>query len=434
MSLTAKLVLLLFVVFGSSFFAMSEISLAASRKSRLQVLANKGDKRAAKVLTIKDKPGNFITVVQIGVNMFAIIGGFIGEGVFSPYIASGFQWLCGLDAEMASQIGSISSFILVTFALVIFADLIPKRISFAHPESVILFCQLPMRMLIVILKPFVWFLERISASIIHMTGGSLERSEKITSEDVLASVIAGANAGVIEPEAQAVIENVFNLENRLVPAAMTARESVVYFTLDATRESILKVVTETPLNHFLVCDRNLDHIVGYVDSGSLLRYLLEDKALSFNDKGLLKPVQMIPDTLSLSELLEQFQRTRSDFAVVLNEYALVVGVITLQDVMSSVMGDLVLMPDEQQIVKRDETSWLVDGATPIVDMMYELELDDMPDSQSYETMAGFMMYMLRKIPKRTDKVDWDGYRFEVVNVEANRIDQILVTKIPEKAV
>ena len=138
---------------------------------------------------------------------------------------------------------------------------------------------------------------------------------------------------------------------------------------------------------------------------------------------------MIPDTLSLSEVLELFQRTRSDFAVVLNEYALVVGVITLSDVMSSVMGDLVAIPDEQQIVKRDATSWLVDGATPIVDMMAELDLQKMPESTSYETMAGFMMYMLRKIPKRTDKVDWGGYRFEVVNVEANRIDQILVTKL-----
>ena len=221
----------------------------------------------------------------------------------------------------------------------------------------------------------------------------------------------------------------FSLEDRLVPAAMTARESVVYFTLDATKDTILKVVSETPMNHFLVCDKNLDHVIGYIESGSLLRYLLEDKEISFRDKALLKPVQMIPDTLSLSEVLELFQRSRSDFAVVLNEYALVVGVITLGDVMSSVMGDLVAIPEEQQIVKRDATSWLVDGATPIVDMMAELDLDSMPESSSYETMAGFMMYMLRKIPKRADKFDWNGYRFEVVNVEANRIDQILVTKL-----
>ena len=426
MSITSQVLLLIVIILISGFLSMSEISLAASTKVRLQVLAEHGDKRARTVLQFKEHPGHFVTVVQIGINMCAIISGFIGEDLFSPYIAWPLKSL-GLTPETADMIGSCTSFILVTFALVVFSDLIPKRLSFAHPEKIILVCQAPMRFLLVVLSPFVWVLENASLVVIRLFGLNIERDDRITSEDIMASVVAGAEEGVIAPEA--VIQNVFSLENRLVPAAMTARESVVYFTLDSTKETILKVVSESPLNHFLVCDKNLDHVIGYVESASLLRYLLEDKAISFTDKALLKPVQVIPDTLSLSEVLELFQRTRSDFAVVLNEYALVVGVITLSDVMSSVMGDLVAIPDEQQIVKRDATSWLVDGATPIVDMMAELDLQKMPESTSYETMAGFMMYMLRKIPKRTDKVDWGGYRFEVVNVEANRIDQILVTKL-----
>ncbi len=429
MSLTTQILLLIVIILISGFLSMSEISLAASTKVRLQVLAERGDKRAERVLQIKEHPGHFVTVVQIGVNMCAIISGFIGEDLFSPYIAWPLKNYFGIASDLADKIGSCTSFFLITFSLVIFSDLIPKRLSFAHPEKIILVCQMPMRFLLTLFRPFVWLLETVSLAVIRLFGLSLERDDKITSEDILASVVAGAEEGVIAPEEQAVIQNVFSLEDRLVPAAMTARESVVYFTLDATKESILKVVSETPMNHFLVCDKNLDHVIGYIESGSLLRYLLEDKSISFKDKALLKPVQMIPDTLSLSEVLELFQRTRSDFAVVLNEYALVVGVITLRDVMSSVMGDLVAMPDEQQIVKRDESSWLVDGATPIVDMMAELELDSMPESTNYETMAGFMMYMLRKIPKRTDKFDWNGYRFEVVDVEANRIDQILVTKL-----
>ncbi len=428
MSITSQVLLLIVIILISGFLSMSEISLAASTKVRLQVLAEHGDKRARTVLQFKEHPGHFVTVVQIGINMCAIISGFIGEDLFSPYIAWPLKSL-GLTPDTADTIGSCTSFILVTFALVVFSDLIPKRLSFAHPEKIILVCQAPMRLLLVVLSPFVWVLENASLVVIRLFGLNIERDDKITSEDIMASIVAGTEEGVIAPEEQAVIQNVFSLENRLVPAAMTARESVVYFTLDSTKETILKVVSESPLNHFLVCDKNLDHVIGYVESATLLRYLLEDKAISFTDKALLKPVQVIPDTLSLSEVLELFQRTRSDFAVVLNEYALVVGVITLSDVMSSVMGDLVAIPDEQQIVKRDATSWLVDGATPIVDMMAELNLQKMPESTSYETMAGFMMYMLRKIPKRTDKVDWGGYRFEVVNVEANRIDQILVTKL-----
>ncbi len=428
MSISTQIILLILIILASGFLSMSEISLAASTKVRLQVLAERGDKRAEKVLHIKEHPGHFVTVVQIGINMCAIVSGFIGEDLFSPYIAWPLKGM-GVAADLADKIGSCTSFLLVTFTLVIFSDLIPKRLSFAHPEKLILFCQMPMRFLLILFSPFVWLLEKISLAVIRLLGLSIEHDDKITSEDIMASVVAGAEEGVIAPEEQAVIQNVFSLEDRLVPAAMTARESVVYFTLDATKDTILKIVSETPMNHFLVCDKNLDHVIGYIESGSLLRYLLEDKEISFRDKALLRPVQMIPDTLSLSEVLELFQRTRSDFAVVLNEYALVVGVITLSDVMSSVMGDLVAIPEEQQIVKRDATSWLVDGATPIVDMMAELDLGSMPESSSYETMAGFMMYMLRKIPKRADKFDWNGYRFEVVNVEANRIDQILVTKL-----
>ena len=140
-------------------------------------------------------------------------------------------------------------------------------------------------------------------------------------------------------------------------------------------------------------------------------------------------MQFVPDTLTLSEILEVFQRSREDFAVVINEYALVVGVLTLEDVMSTVMGDLVLTPEESQIVERDDNSWLVDGATPTVDLVSWLELDELPDSQNYETVAGFMMYKLRKIPKRTDRFDWGGYRFEVIDVDSNKVDQVLVTKL-----
>ena len=145
----------------------------------------------------------------------------------------------------------------------------------------------------------------------------------------------------------------------------------------------------------------------------------------------MQQVQFVPDTLTLSEILEMFQRSRGDFAVVLNEYALVVGIVTLRDVMSTVMGDLVLTPEESQIIERDDHSWLVDGATPTVDLVYTLDLDELPDSQNYETVAGFMMYMLRKIPKRTDRFDWGGYRFEVIDVDANKIDQVLVQRIAD---
>ena len=211
----------------------------------------------------------------------------------------------------------------------------------------------------------------------------------------------------------------------------TGQESIVYFTLDESEAEIRKQISQNPHNYFLVCDGDIDHVIGFIDSKNVLRRLLEGKPISITEQGLVQQVQFVPDTLTLSEILEMFQRSRGDFAVVLNEYALVVGIVTLRDVMSTVMGDLVLTPEESQIIERDDHSWLVDGATPTVDLVYTLDLDELPDSQNYETVAGFMMYMLRKIPKRTDRFDWGGYRFEVIDVDANKIDQVLVQRIAD---
>ena len=160
----------------------------------------------------------------------------------------------------------------------------------------------------------------------------------------------------------------------------------------------------------------------------ILRQVLNNKPISFKEPGVVQTCPFIPDSLTLSEVLDVFQRTRSDFAVILNEYALVVGVITINDVMSTVMGELVTNADELQIIERDDGTWLVDGSTPIDDLEHALDIEEFPEDTTYETVAGFMMYMLRKIPKRTDKVIWAGYTFEVLDVDNNKIDQIFVTR------
>ena len=165
-----------------------------------------------------------------------------------------------------------------------------------------------------------------------------------------------------------------------------------------------------------------------MDSKHLLRCVLEVKPITFKDPELVQSVQFIPDSLTLSEVLNTFPRTHSDFAVILNEYALVVGIITINDVMSTVMGDLVTIDEDMQIIQRDDNTWLVDGATPVDDLEHALEIDELPEDSAYETVAGFMMYMLRKIPKRTDKVVYADYTFEVMDVDNNKIDQVLITR------
>nr|WP_203525579.1 hemolysin family protein [Crenobacter caeni] len=410
----------------SAFFSVSEISLAAARKIRLRQMADDGHINAARVLRLQEQPGHFFTVVQIGLNAVAILGGILGEAAFTPTFAALFRLVT--DAPWVGAVSFACSFMLVTSLFILIADLMPKRLAMNFPEAIAVRVVRPMLFCVRLLLPLVWFFNGLANAVFRLFGVPLSRKDEITSDDIFAVVDAGAEAGVLHKSEHQVIENVFELESRTVPSAMTQRESIVFFSLDEPADSIKSKISEQPHSKFLVCDHSIDSVIGYADSKDILRRVLSGERLSLKEQGMIKTVLMIPDTLSLSEVLERFKTTREDFAVILNEYALVVGIITLNDVMSTVMGDLIGQNVEEQIVKRDEYSWLVDGMTPVEDVLRALELDSLPDDDNYETVAGFMMYMLRKIPRRTDCVVWEGYKFEVVDIDNHKIDQILVTR------
>ena len=231
---------------------------------------------------------------------------------------------------------------------------------------------------------------------------------------------------------QQVIANVFELDTRLVNSVMTSRDRIAWFQKDDP-ESVLRArIVAEPFSAYPICDGDIDHVLGYVDAKDMFQRVLSSQPLALDQGVPLHKALVVFDRLSLTEVLEQFRQAKEDFAIVVNEYSLVVGVITLNDVMSTVMGDLVSMPDEEQIVKRDENSWLIDGVTPIQDVQRALHIDELPHSEEYETLAGFLMVMLRRVPKRTDSVTWGGYTFEVMDVDSYRIDQVMVTRAPAK--
>ena len=411
-----QVVYLIVLLLISAFFSFAEIALAASSRTRLQIASEKGDKRADLVMRLQDKPGPFFAVIQIGLNAVAILGGVVGDTVFSPF----FEMLLVriMPAHAASTTAFVLSFLIVTMAFVVLADLLPKRLTFNNPERSAMAAAPVMALLIKLLAPMVVILDWISAQLVKMMGGSPERNNKITPDDILASVSAGAAAGVVAPAELSVIENVFDLEHRTITTAMTPRESVDHFFTDDTEETIRRRLSKNPHSRYLVCDGDIDHVAGCITSKEILRRLLDNKPISLKEEGIIQPVQFVPDTLSLAEILEVFQRSRTDFAVIL----------------STVMGDMVLTPEESQIVKRDDESWLVDGSTPTIDLAWALDIDIPTADKPYETAAGFIMYQLRKIPKRTDFINFRGYRFEVLDVDSNRIDQILVTRIKKAPV
>ena len=427
MNLTQSLLVIALLIAASAFFSLAEISLAASRRLRLRQMADEGDVRAERVLRIQEQPGHYFTVVQIGLNAVAILGGVVGEGAFSPWFLRLFDLWLSPDAAKAWAFAG--SFVLVISLFLVFADLFPKRLGMSDPERLAVRMVGPMNVLITTFKPLVWFFTRSTDALFKLLGIPLQRIDKITSADILAMTEAGARAGVLAVREQQVIANVFELDTRLVSSVMTSRDRVAWFQKDDP-ESVLRArIVAEPFSAYPVCDGDIDHVLGYVDAKDMFQRVLSGQPLALDQGVPLHKALVIPDRLSLTEVLEQFQQAHEDFAIIVNEYSLVVGVITLNDVMSTVMGDLVSGLDEEpQIVQRDENSWLIDGVTPIQDVQRALDIEQLPHAEEYETLAGFLMVMLRRVPRRTDRVSCGGYTFEVMDVDSHRIDQVMVTR------
>lgn len=428
MSLFAAILVIIVLIIISAIVSSAEISLAGARRIKLQNMANEGNLKAEQVLKLQEQPGRFITVVQIGLNMVAVLGGMIGEANLSIHLQ---HFLSGhVPDSWIEPASSWVAFLLVTCSFILLADLMPKRLALINPEAVALRTVGIMQVLIFLLKPIVWVFDGLSNLLFKIFGVSTLRDDNMTPEDIVAVVEAGAEAGVLKTQQHYLIENIFDMQERTVTSTMTTRENIVYLDRTFSRQEVVDTLSRDSHSKIVICDNGLDKILGYVESHTLLTMYLQNANVSLTDPKLLRKALFVPDTLSLYEVLELFKSTGEDFAIIVNEYALVVGIVTLNDVMSIVMGELV-SNEEEQIVSRDENSWLIDGATPLEDVMRVLDIESFPDEENYETISGFMMYMLRKIPKKTDFVVYGKYKFEVIDTENFKIDQILVSLVKE---
>ena len=413
----------------SAFFSISEISLAAARKLKLEQLLGNGDLRAGLVMDLQAHPGHFFTAVQIGINSVAILAGAIGDQAFELPFSKLF--LPFTSADTASMLGAVTSFLLVTSLFILVADLIPKRIGMVVPEQIALVVVKPIRFCIGALKPFIWVFNGLANLVFFLLHLPAARSDAVTIEDIVALASAGAQAGVLAKGEHQLFENMLELEALTAPSTMTARENIVWLDRQDNLESIKAKIIANPHAKYPVCIGSVDRVVGYVDSKDILSHILNGEDFLPRTDNLLRNALILPDSLTLANILEHFKSTREDFALIINEYALIIGLITLNDVTATLMGDMVSPQVEEQIVQRDADSWLVDGVTTVGDVMRVLGIESFPDDDYYETIAGFMMYILRKVPRRTDFIIHGGFKFEVVDIDNYKIDQLLVTRVKE---
>ncbi len=424
--MSSSLLLIAALIAASAFFSIAEFSLASSRRIRLQQLSDEGDTRAAQALAVQQHPGHYFTVVQICINAVAILGGIVGEGALTPYFQA--MLVEVMDATHAADFAFAISFGTITVLFILLSDLLPKRISMNEPERMAMLVIGPMSVLVRLLKPLAWFFSAATEGLIRLMGRPAARDDSVTQDDILALTEAGLQSGVMAVAEQQLIANVLGLDTRTVESVMTTRENIVFFSRDEDDALIRHRIVTQPHSTYLVCDGEIDQVLGYVDATALFARVLRGEPLDLHDDTLIRKVLIVPDRLTLSEMLFQFRQALEDFAVIVNEYSLVVGVITLNDMMNTVMGSLVAQSDEEQIVRREDGSFLADGLTPVVDVQRALGVDDWPHAGQYDTLAGFLMVMLRRIPRRTDHIEWQGWRFEVVDVDNHRVDQVMISR------
>lgn len=428
-----ELALLIFLILLNGLFAMSEMALASSRKARLQVLAETGDDGAKVAMDLHDNPTQFLSTVQIGITSIGVLNGIVGEAAFSAPLA---QWLVeqfAIPERIAGYTATGLVVLIITFITIIFGELVPKRVGQMFPESVARTVARPMRWLSRLTRPFVASLSFCTNAVLSMLGIKDNANRGVTEEEIAASLEEGLDAGVIEAHEHQMVRNVFRLDDRQVGSMMIPRGDVAWLNLEAPLAANLAVIQERGHSRYPVCRGGLDDVVGVATAQQLLQQFAQTQTADLAT-GLL-PAVFVPETLTGMELLEHFRATSSPMVFVVDEYGEVQGVITLRDVLEAITGEFTTAdePEEAWAVQREDGSWLIDGLIPVPELKDRLGLKTLPDEDRgrYNTLAGLVMMLLGRLPKTADHVEWDCWRFEVVDMDGKRIDKLLVSRLPE---
>jgi putative hemolysin len=421
--------LLVFLILLNGLFAMSEMALTASRKARLQVMVESGQPGAQAAMDLHENPTKFLSTVQIGITSIGILNGIVGEAAFSRPLAA---WLVtGFKVEQqAAAIGATALVVvIITVLTIIFGELVPKRLGQLYPETVARLVARPMNVLSAATRPLVALLSVCTNAILRLLGIRGGPTRSVTEEEIAAQLEEGLDAGVIEAQEHQMVRNVFRLDDRQIGSMMIPRAEIAWLDATAQLADVMAQIAEHGHTRYPVCRGSLDDVIGVIGANHLLPALAQGQKPDL--AKLLQPPVFVPETLSGMELLEHFRRSNADLVFVVDEYGAVQGVITERDVLEAITGEFSTPADEDAwAVRRADGSWLMDGLIPVPELKDRLELKELPeeDRGRYNTLAGMVMLLLGRLPRTADTVDWEGWRFEVVDLDGKRVDKVLVSR------
>jgi putative hemolysin len=420
-----EITLLFFLILLNGAFAMSEIALVAARKGRLQKLADEGDHGAARALELNQEPTRFLSTVQIGITSIAILNGIVGEAVLAEPLA---RWLegQGVRHQWSGWLATAIVVMAITYFSIVLGELVPKRIGQMNPEAIARKVATPLLWLSILAKPFVKLLSGSTHLILHVLGVKEREGASMVEEDIHALLVEGSETGAIEDTEHEMVRNVFRLDDRLLGSLMVPRAHIIALDANLPWAENAKRIGASDHSRYPVVRRGLHDIVGTVTARQLLVKTLKGETPDLT-AGLQPPV-FVPESLTGMGLLDNFRASGTHLAFVVDEYGEVLGMVTMTDLLEAITGEFKPHSAEDAwALQRDDGSWLLDGLIPIPELKDRLGLKAVPeeDTGKYHTLSGMFMLLLGRLPHTGDKVMWEDWRLEIVDMDGRRIDKVL---------
>ncbi len=417
-----EFIILFFLILLNALFVMSEMALVSSKKNRLEASAAKGDARSKTALGLKENPDIFLSTTQVYITLISILTGVYSGEKFGRYLQPYLERI-NFIKPYAATISTVIIVILVTFLSILFGELMPKRIAIMRPERIAKLVARPIKFLSSISFPIVWLLSTLNSGIFKLLNIKPHKENQVTEEEIKAMINEGSESGTIEEEEKDIIERVFHLGDRNITSLMTHRTDIVWFEINEPLSSAKEKIKEFQHSVYPVCEQNIDDIKGVVYIKEM--YLKPDAPIA----SLLRKALFVPENNSAYQVLEKIKATKIHYAFVVDEYGSLLGMITVKDILNAIVGE---MPeaedDEYEIVERKDGSFLVDAQIQFYNFLthFDKTIWINEGENDFDTLAGFILHELKRIPSEGDTFDWRGFEFEIVDMDGQRIDKVLV--------
>lgn len=425
-------VIILVLLLANGVLALAEIAIVSSRRARLKQLADEGSKGAVAAMELASEPSQFLSSVQIGITLVGILAGAFGGAILSEPLAVLLAQVPFL-APYATQIAFVVVVVIITYLSLVIGELVPKRLALTNPERFAVFIAPAMRVLSRIAAPLVRFLSFSTETILRILNVPLTNELTVTEEEIKHMIDEGTATGVFQESEREIVVRVFRLGDLDVNALMTPRPEIVGLDIRDGEKALQRKLTHYPHTRFPVTSGTIDTILGIVATKDLTEQILNEK--SINLAPVMKPALFVPEGMGALALLERFKAERIHLAIVTDEYGSVSGLITINDLVEAIVGELPALGEhhEPEVVERMDGSYLVDGKLPNHDFKEKFNIKSLPDEEDgyYQTLGGFVMAMLGRVPRAGDSFEWSGWKVEVMDMDGRRVDKVLFTHVPE---